>query len=307
MPTKKSLTCTNCVTLIKSFTILIILHFIAMYEVWSKNNCYFQISWVTCVQFSHFFSSVMLVRLSIIYVVNISHSGLSVCFWQTKKVSRVLVCSSIFYYSKKWIKETLSSFVLKNKIKCTRTFKMLTVAFGESIMSIEHKFNCGITGLKKAQKMLKTMLVLVARAREQAMKTLKLWRKWFWIFVESLLERLLVRLMPSNFYGCFRHEIYGSEHRSKITKFWAKPTSHGHRSGDVDDVQRWSRFAKKKGHNWWRIMSVWLWRPNGSVQGRAETGKSTSSSIKCESFVYCFLRLQWRGASWIFATKSYGQ
>ena len=35
-----------------------------------------------------------------------------------------------------------------------------------------------------------TMLVLVARALQQPMKTLKQWRKWFWIIVESLLERL---------------------------------------------------------------------------------------------------------------------
>lgn len=51
-----------------------------------------------------------------------------------KKVSRVLVCSSIFYYSKKWIKETIK-FCIKNEIKCARTFEMLTVAFGESTMS----------------------------------------------------------------------------------------------------------------------------------------------------------------------------
>ena len=34
-------------------------------------------------------------------------------------------------------------------------------------------------------------------------------------------------------------------------------TSHEHRSGDVDDVQRRSRFAQK-GHDWLRIMGVWL-------------------------------------------------
>ena len=36
-----------------------------------------------------------------IYLDNISHFGLSVCFLTDKKFSRVLVCSSIFYYSKK--------------------------------------------------------------------------------------------------------------------------------------------------------------------------------------------------------------
>ena len=41
-----------------------------------------------------------------------------------------LVCSSIFYNSKKWIK-----FCVKNEIKCARTFELLTVRFSESTMS----------------------------------------------------------------------------------------------------------------------------------------------------------------------------
>ena len=31
------------------------------------------------------------------------------------------------------------------------------------------------------------------------------------------------------------------------------------------------------------------------------TEKSTSSSVKCKGFTHCFLRLQWRGASYILA------
>ena len=42
-----------------------------------------------------------------------------------------------------------------------------------SPLTAEHKFNCGITGLRKPEKMSMTMLVLVARARTQAMQTLK--------------------------------------------------------------------------------------------------------------------------------------
>ena len=53
------------------------------------------------------------------------------------------------------------------------------------------------------------------------------------------------------------HHDNDSEDCSKIAKFWANTTSHGYRSGDVDDVQRRSRFAHK-GHSWWRIMGVWL-------------------------------------------------
>ena len=39
---------------------------------------------------------------------------------------------------------------------------------------------------------------------------------------------------------------------------------------------------------------------------RANTEKSTSSLDKCKGFAHCFLRLQWRGASWILTTRSYG-
>ena len=50
-------------------------------------------------------------------------------FLKDKKLSRVLMCSSTFCYSKKW------KIYVKNTIKCTRTFEMLTVTFGESTMS----------------------------------------------------------------------------------------------------------------------------------------------------------------------------
>ena len=36
---------------------------------------------------------------------------------------------------------------------------------------------------------------------------------------------------------------------ASIAKFYAKTTSNGHRSEDIDDVQRQSRFAQN-GHNW---------------------------------------------------------
>ena len=50
-----------------------------------------------------------------------------------------------------------------------------------SLLSTEHKFNSGITGLRKAEKMSMTILVLVAQTHQQPKKTLKQWRKWFWI------------------------------------------------------------------------------------------------------------------------------
>ena len=60
----------------------------------------------------HMFDYVMLVHMSVIYIDNISHFGLSACFWHTgKKVSGALVSSSIFYYSTKEIQEAVLSFV----------------------------------------------------------------------------------------------------------------------------------------------------------------------------------------------------
>ena len=81
----------------------------SIYEVWSKNNSFFQMSWVTYVRF--FFC----------YVGYIRHFEVSV---------------SIFYYSKKWIKETnCIKFCVNNEIKTAKAFEMLSVAFGESTKS----------------------------------------------------------------------------------------------------------------------------------------------------------------------------
>ena len=52
-----------------------------------------------------------------------------------------------------------------------------------SLLWAQCKFNCCINGLRKAEKMSMTMLALVARARQQLMKTSKQWRKWFWLIV----------------------------------------------------------------------------------------------------------------------------
>ena len=54
-----------------------------------------------------------------------------------------------------------------------------------NLLWAEHKFNSGIIGLLTAERKSKTMLVLVARVRQQAMKTLKQWRKWFWLIVDD--------------------------------------------------------------------------------------------------------------------------
>ena len=61
---------------------------------------------------------------------------------------------------------------------------MLIMTFG--------KFNSYITGLGKAENMLRTIPVLATRAIQQPIRSLKQWRKWFLVIFESLLERLLM-------------------------------------------------------------------------------------------------------------------
>ena len=71
--------------------------------------------------------------------------------------------------------------------------------------------------------------------------------------------------MPSNFYRCFRHETCGSE-----VKFLAKTTSHSHCSGDVDDVQRRSRFAQK-GHNFGD--ESWVYEYGYDIETKAQSSQ----------------------------------
>ena len=59
-------------------------------------------------------------------------------------------------------------FCVKNEIKCARTFEMLTVAFGESSARITQ-----VQCLRKAEKVSMTILVLVARARQQHFEAVK--------------------------------------------------------------------------------------------------------------------------------------
>ena len=70
-----------------------------------------------------------------------------------------------------------------------------------NLLRIEHKFKLGITGLKNAGKMSMTMLVLVARARQQPMKTLKQWREWFWIItiMHIMHHEFLPGILPSSY------------------------------------------------------------------------------------------------------------
>ena len=171
----------------------------------------FPVCWYTCLLY--------------IYVDNISHFWLSVYFWQIKRFL-VFQCGlrSFTIQNKKWIKESLLSFVQKMKLNVQGHLKYWLWHL-ESLLWVEHKFNCGIIVLRNAEKMTMKMLVLVVRARQQELKTLKQWRKWIWI---NTWFWHIFRFMPSNFWECFRHKIFGSEDCSKLAKFWRKTTSQRH-------------------------------------------------------------------------------
>ena len=66
------------------------------------------------------------VHVSVTYIDNISHFG-----W----FSMFLVGSSVLLFEKMDQRNCIIKFCVKNKIKFARTFKMFTVAFGESTMS----------------------------------------------------------------------------------------------------------------------------------------------------------------------------
>ena len=105
------------------------------------------------------------------------------------KLSPVLVCSSIFYYSTKMDQKKCIKFFVKNVIKCAKTFEMLTKAFGESTRSrIQAQF---WNNRFKEDREDVNDVVLVAPACQQSRKTLK---HWFWIIVETLLDSLLMML-----------------------------------------------------------------------------------------------------------------
>ena len=195
---------------------------------------FFLLYWYTCLLY--------------VYVDNISHLGLSVCFWQIKRL--VVFC--------------LIKFCVKNEMKCAWTFEMLTVAFGESTISripVQLWYNRfkegrdifffndgahpGLPSKSTTDENIKAVQIMSLDNRR--ITTIE-----------------VVLLMPSNFYGCCRHETCGSEDGCKTAKFWAKTTSRGQYSEDVDDVQWRCRFAQKC-DNWWRIMGVRLWHWNQSL------------------------------------------
>ena len=98
--------------------------------------------------------------------------------------------SSIFAYSKKWIKESVSNFVWKTKLSA-RTRSECWLSHRMKLAWTEATLIGGTKCLPRADKMWTTKSVPDARTRLQQTKTLIKWRKYYWSIVESALEKLL--------------------------------------------------------------------------------------------------------------------
>ena len=82
-----------------------------------------------------------------------------------------------------------------------------------SLLWAEDKFNCGITDLRKAEKMSMTMFALanIVTVKKMILNNRR-------ITIREVADN--VQFILNNFYRCFRHETYGREDCFKIAKFW---------------------------------------------------------------------------------------
>ena len=96
-----------------------------------------------------------ILHMSVIYpyVDNISHFELSSLFLTDKTVSRVFWCAPRFLLFEKMDLRNCIKFCVKNEIKCSKTFDMLTV-------NEQTQAQLWYDRYKKAEKIAMTMLVL---------------------------------------------------------------------------------------------------------------------------------------------------
>ena len=130
---------------------------------------------------------------------------------------------------------------------------MLTVAFGESTMS-RTQIQLWYNRFQEGRKAVNDDARPSRQSRSTTDGNIEAVKKMILDNCRSLFERLLLMLAyrsahAKQFLRIFGHETCRSEDCSKNAKFCLKTSAHGHRSGDVEGVQRQSRFAQK-GHNW---------------------------------------------------------
>ena len=142
-------------------------------------------------------------------------------------VSCILVYFSIFLLFEKMDYRNSIKFCVKNEFKCARTFKILTVTFGESTMSrtqvqlLYKRFKEGWENInydgRSSRLSTSTIDENIASVKKMNLNNRR-------ITIREIADD--VDISPSNFYACVRHETCSS-------------------SGDVGDVQRWSNLLKK--------------------------------------------------------------
>ena len=81
--------------------------------------------------------------------------------------------------------------------------------------------------------------------------------------------------MPFDCYQWFGHDTGRREIRTKITQFQPKT----HCWGDIGLCPRRPKFSAE-GHNWWRIMGLWLWRWNQSSNIPMEAAARAKTEIE---------------------------
>ena len=107
-----------------------------------------------------------------------------------------------------------------------------------SLLWAEHKFNCGITGLRKDEKISSPS----SSTTDEDIGAVK----------KMILDnRRITREVPDevgiSFGSCqaiFTDVLSMKRVAAKIVKFWVKTTLHEHSLGDVDDVQRRFKYAQ---------------------------------------------------------------
>ena len=117
----------------------------------------------------------------------------------------------------------------------------------------------------------------------------------------------IILFMTSNFYLCFRHETRISEECFKIAKFFKKTTWHGHHEMLTTFNDDLDLLRKVITGDELCVYGYDIETKAQSSQWKRSEEPRPLSSVKCEDFAHCFLRLQRRNASWILATRSYVQ
>ena len=189
----------------------------------------------------------MLIHMSVIYVDSyISHFGLSVCFWQKKRLVSSFGVLFDFLIFEKMDPRNFIKFCVKNEIKYGMTFKMLT--FDKSTMSrtqVQLWYNPLREGWEYVSDDARPgrLITSTTDVNIKAVKKMILYNR-----------RITIGEVTDDFGISFGScqaifmDVLDMQY-SKIAKFWAKTTWHRLRSGDDDDIQRRSRFAQKA-HNW---------------------------------------------------------